>query len=293
MPRQLSQTQVCQEFRANPTVNPRTRRRITIGGAVHAALQRECGSPRQAPQRASPRQSPRRAIPVDDDDWIQQVHGRIGDDFHERPPPSPPRARRPSRPINSLTEAECDAWRQTHLVDPRTHERIETHATYERIRRKCGNPVGLVPSPQRAARPRGQQPITEEDCYKWNEDRTTNPHTFNDMPEGSPNYLRWAKKCTGQGIEDKLGLNPMSRADKLADLERHCSDMHDAVSLEDFVDMSDRDLARVVKIGPANQRKHCYSVDSLKPHLRTKFTDPLNPSYKLNDMEHRKILNWP
>ncbi len=93
-------------------------------------------------------------------------------------------------------------------------------------------------------------------------------------------------------IRARLGLKPMSRAEKLADLQRNCSDMHDAISLEEFADMSDRDLARVVKIGPAKERKHCYSIDSLKPHFRTKMTDPLNPSYVISPNERQVIMSF-
>jgi hypothetical protein len=349
--RSRSPRTVCDQWRANPLVNPRTGRRIVAQGPTFRALQAECQAPAVVVPLVAARRSPR-------------IRGRVA---------APVAAAR--------AESPCDRWRATPLVNPRTGRTISLNGpTYRALERECLEEVAVRavspvrrgrrrrdPSPVRRGRRRRASPprrdpspprntygsrimrILGEQYY-----RRGGPITVAELQTriGDPNNLAQTLRAIRSLITDyysinfvagptdltstveyrpfngadvrrnivpipqdrpaeralrmpdqvnrdariKLGLEPrLSKQEKLQNLREECSDMTDPISIEDFEDLSDDDLATVVKIGD-RPPKHCYKLENIRSHLTRQQRqglenkDPLNPSYIIPRNEVREIM---
>ena len=82
-----------------------------------------------------------------------------------------------------------------------------------------------------------------------------------------------------------------ARSKLLAKLESKCFNDSDPVSLDDFKDMTERQLKNIVQVGAGKRKKNCYELDTMYEVYKKAVNDnrpvrdPLNPGYTVTQKE--------
>jgi hypothetical protein len=136
---------ICEEWAANPTINPRTGRQIAVGKATYNALKAECAEKKSSPKKstecskwlADPTVNPRTGRKISPG---KALYNALQAECGEKK----------SSPKKS--QSPCDQWRARPNVNPRTGKFIQTgKGVYNALAKECG--LAKRQTPPRAKTP--------------------------------------------------------------------------------------------------------------------------------------------
>ena len=173
---------VCDQWKKDRSINPRTNRKIKPTGKVYKALEVECASTKSS---RSPKGSPKR----------------------------PGRGQDPYSP-------KCLKWHSNPGINPITDRKIKIGGpTYQRLEEECGSPAagikaaGIKAAGIKAAPPAAAPPAPDE-CDEWRANPGKNPRTGRaislrgkvyqwykrECANSAPIYLTWFKERLDKGL---------------------------------------------------------------------------------------------
>jgi len=160
----------CDEWRANPSVNPYTNRYIKKGGKLYHKLEAECGTPHS-----------NRKINLDCFEW------------HGDPSINPRTFRRikAGGPAYRKLEKKCGSP-SPHRRSPSPHRRSPSPRRKSPRRKspRRKSPRRRSPSPRRAPAFAGGI-----DCLEWHGNPNINPKTYRRIKTNGPAYRKLEKRC--------------------------------------------------------------------------------------------------
>ena len=148
----------CEEWLLNRTVNPRSGRKIKVGGPTYRQLEQECSNPSSKPceewllnRTVNPRSG--RKIKVGGPTYRQLEQ--------ECSNPTTPEPKTTIR--EASTTAECEEWLLNRTVNPRSGRKIKVGGpTYRQLEQECSNPT--TPEPETTIREASTNRQLEQSC---------------------------------------------------------------------------------------------------------------------------------
>lgn len=160
---------VCDQWKLDKSINPRTNRKIKPTGKVYKALEVECAT--KSPGGRSPKGSPKR----------------------------PARGQDPYSP-------KCLKWHSNPTVNPTTDRKIKMGGpTYQKLEEECGSPTAGNLPPVNTS-PAAPTPLADE-CDEWKANPGKNPRTGRAISPRGKIYQWYQKNCgdVGVGATSKIG----------------------------------------------------------------------------------------
>lgn len=159
-----------------------------------------------------------------------------------------------------LTDAECIQLKKDK-INPRTQRRLVPNSkTYRSLINECSGGDATTAT------------ITKNDCKCWLKNKFINPKTNRKITQKGKIYQTYKNICLPEGKRERIIIN------------EKCINETDPILLEDFEDAELED--DIIIIGP-----HCYKIESLFHHYKTKFqnrepiTNPLNLASRLTTQQ--------
>ena len=186
----------CEEWLLNRTVNPRSGRKIKVGGPTYRQLEQECSNPTTPESETTIREASTTAEPCEE--WLlnRTVNPRSGRKIKVGGPtyrqlekecsnPTTPEPETTIREASTTTIREasttaepCEEWILDRTVNPRSGRKIKVGGpTYRQLEQECSNP-------------------SSKPCEEWLLNRTVNPRSGRKIKVGGPIYRQLEQECS-------------------------------------------------------------------------------------------------
>ena len=185
---------LCEKWRRNKSINPRTGRKINIGGPTYNDLEREC-------RRVG---RPTYKDPVDD--FVRQVRvpgynyddPRVPGYNYNAPADEVKRVRFPANlDYAPRLSRVCQQWFLDKSINPRTGRQIKIGGPiYRDLERECNDSgVPRVPQVPRVPENLDYAPRLSRVCQQWLLNKSINPRTGRQIKIGGPIYRDLEREC--------------------------------------------------------------------------------------------------